>query len=187
MAQAIAMPRQVFYFLPILIFAVVAGYFFWGLDPARDPGMVPTVMIDKPVPDFDLPPIEGTTGPGLSADDLRNGEVTLVNFFASWCIPCRVEHGYITELAERDGERIVGINYKNKPEEALAWLAELGNPYRQIGADFDGRAGIEWGVYGLPETFIVDKTGRIRFRHVGPLDPEVIRTTIKPILKELRQ
>jgi cytochrome c biogenesis protein CcmG/thiol:disulfide interchange protein DsbE len=113
--------------------------------------------------------------------------VTLVNFFASWCLPCRVEHPILTELVKRDGARLVGINYKNEPEEARAWLAELGDPYALIGADTTGRAAIEWGVYGLPETFIVDKGGRIRYRHVGPIDARALEREIRPRLRKLEK
>jgi len=173
------------YFIPAIVFGVIAGYLLWGLDPDRDPREIPSVMIDKPVPEFELAPIEGMKGPGLAAADLRNGQVTLVNFFASWCVPCRVEHPILIELVERDGVRLVGINYKNEPEEARAWLAELGNPYAQIGADTSGRAGIEWGVYGLPETFVIDKQGRIRYRHVGPIDARALKWEIRPRLREL--
>ncbi len=170
---------------PVLVFAVVAAYFLWGLDPTRDPRAVPSVMIDKPVPEFALPAIEGMDGPGLTSDDLKTGEVTLVNFFASWCLPCRAEHFFLTELAEKHGVRLVGINYKNDPLDARAFLAELGNPYRQIGADADGRVGIDWGVYGLPETFIVDGTGRIRYRHVGAIDAHAMNAIIRPLIMEL--
>ncbi|MFQ5776001.1 MAG: DsbE family thiol:disulfide interchange protein [Kiloniellaceae bacterium] len=183
-ARGLASPRRLVYLLPALIFAVVAAYFLWGLDPKRDPRLVPSVMIDKPVPEFDLPPIEGTDGPGLSSADLRTGEVTLVNVFASWCIPCRVEHPLLMEL-KRQGVRLAGINYKNKPQEARAWLAELGNPYARIGADVSGRVGIDWGVYGVPETFVVDGSGRIRYKHTGPIDRTALDGTIRPLLKEL--
>ena len=173
------------YFIPAIVFGVIAGYFLWGLDPDRDPREIPSVMIDKPVPEFELAPIEGMEGPGLAAADLRNGQVTLVNFFASWCLPCLAEHPILIELVERDGVRLVGINYKNEPEEARAWLAELGNPYARIGADASGRVGIDWGVYGLPETFVIDKQGRIRYRHVGPVDARALKREIRPRLREL--
>ncbi len=173
------------YFIPVIVFGVIAGYFLWGLDPDRDPREIPSVMIDQPVPEFDLAPIEGMEGPGLATADLRNGQVTLVNFFASWCLPCLAEHPILIELVERDGVRLVGINYKNEPQEARAWLAELGNPYARIGADTSGRVGIEWGVYGLPETFVIDKQGRIRYRHVGPIDARVLEREIRPRLRRL--
>ncbi len=173
------------YFVPVIVFGVIAGYLLWGLDPERDPREIPSVMIDKPVPEFELAPIEGMEGPGLAAADLRTGQVTLVNFFASWCLPCLAEHPILTELVERDGVRLVGINYKNEAEEARAWLAELGNPYARIGADTSGRVGIDWGVYGLPETFVIDRGGRIRYRHVGPLDARTLERTIRPMLRKL--
>ncbi len=179
------MRRRLLFLVPAIIFAAIAGQFLWGLDPERDPRAIPSVMIDKPVPEFDLGPIEGMEGPGLKTADLTGGQVTLVNFFASWCLPCRIEHPILIELVKRDGARLVGINYKNEPEEARVWLAELGNPYAMIGADVSGRAGIEWGVYGLPETFVVDKKGRIRYRHTGPIDPRTLEQKIRPLLRKL--
>lgn len=179
------MLRRLLYLVPVVIFGFVAGYFLWGLDPRRDPRLLPSVMIDQPVPEFELAAIEGMDGPGLKTADLTDGRVTLVNFFASWCVPCRIEHPFLIELVERDGVRLVGINYKNEAEEARAWLTQLGNPYAQIGADVSGRVGIEWGVYGLPETFIVDKRGRIRYRRVGPIDTYTLTREIRPLLKEL--
>ncbi len=179
------MRRRLLYLVPVVIFGVVAGYFFWGLDPNRDPRLLPSVMIDQPVPEFELAAIEGMEGPGLKTADLTNGQVTMVNFFASWCVPCRLEHAFLIELVERDGVRLVGVNYKNEAEEARAWLAQLGNPYAQIGADTTGRVGIEWGVYGLPETFIVDKKGRIRYRRVGQIDTYTLEQEVRPMLREL--
>ena len=185
MAEGLAMPNRLIYVTPALIFAMVAGYLFWGLDPERDPRAVPTVMIDRPVPAFDLPPIAGMTGPGLASADFQTGETTLVNFFASWCLPCRVEHRYLTELAKRDGVRLLGINYKNEADLARSWLKKLGNPYARIGADVTGRVAIDWGVYGLPETFIVDGRGQIRYRHVGPIDEDALNREIRPRIKAL--
>jgi len=177
--------RRLLYLLPLLLFVVIAGYFMWGLDSERDPRAVPSVMIDKPVPEFDLPMIRGMDGAGLAASDLRGQGVTLVNFFASWCIPCRAEHPLLEKMVREDGVRLVGINYKNKPEEARAWLAKLGNPYARIGADESGRVAIDWGVYGVPETFVVDNESRIRYRHLGPLTPAAIEDTVLPLLREL--
>jgi len=177
--------RRLIYLAPVLIFAVVAGYFLWGLNPSRDPSAIPSVMIDQPVPDFVLPPIQGMDGPGLSAADLKTGEVSLVNFFASWCVPCRAEHPLLMDLAKRKGIRLFGINYKNKPEEARQWLTMLGDPYLSIGADVEGRVAIDWGVYGLPETFIIDCAGRIRYRQLGPMFPAAIEETILPMIEEL--
>ena len=179
------MRRRLLYLIPVVIFGVIAGNLLWGLISDRDPNAIPSVMIDQPVPEFALGPIEGMVGPGLKTADLANGQVTLVNFFASWCVPCRIEHALLTELVKHDRARLVGINYKNEPEEARAWLAQLGNPYAAIGADTTGRVGIEWGVYGLPETFVIDKGGRIRYRHVGQLDADALDRTIRPLLEEL--
>ncbi len=179
------MLRRLLYLIPVVIFGVIAGNFLWGLISDRDPNAIPSVLIDQPVPEFELGPIEGLVGPGLKTADLTNGQVTLVNFFASWCVPCRIEHALLAELVKHDRARLVGINYKNEPEEARAWLAQLGNPYAAIGADTTGRVGIEWGVYGLPETFVIDKQGRIRYRHVGQLDADALDRTIRPLLREL--
>ncbi|MHA1153419.1 MAG: DsbE family thiol:disulfide interchange protein [Alphaproteobacteria bacterium] len=179
------MPRRLLYLFPVVIFGVITGYFIWGLNPERDPRKIPSVMIDQPVPEFELGPIEGMEGPGLKTADLTDGRITLVNFFASWCVPCRLEHAFLIELVKRDGVRLVGVNYKNEAEEARAWLAQLGNPYAQIGADTTGRVGIEWGVYGLPETFIVDKKGRIRYRRVGQIDTYTLEQEIRPTLRKL--
>lgn len=177
--------RRLLYLAPVLVFALIAGYFLWGLDPDRDPSALPSVLIDKPVPEFALPPISGMEGPGLTSDSLRAGEVTLVNVFASWCVPCRIEHPLFMELAQRDDIHLAGINYKNKAEDARSWLADLGNPYERIGADEDGRVAIDWGVYGVPETFVVDGEGRIRYRHVGPVDRRAVEETILPLIEEL--
>ncbi|MDX1485786.1 MAG: DsbE family thiol:disulfide interchange protein [Alphaproteobacteria bacterium] len=156
-------------YLPLAVAALLAVVFLWALDRGRDPSLVPSPLIDKPAPEFTLAGFDG--GPKLTDADLKGG-VTVVNVFASWCLPCRAEHPYLMALA-RDGKaRIFGINYKDKAEDAKAWLKELGNPYARIGADANGRVAIEWGVYGVPETFVVDAAGRIRMKHVGPLTPD---------------
>lgn len=179
------MLRRLLYLLPVIIFAVIAGYFLWGLSPERDPGNVPTAMIDKPTPDFDLAAVPGLSVPGLATADLAAGEVVMVNFFASWCVPCRAEHAYLTAFSEQSGVPLYGINHRDKPEDAVAWLAELGNPYRRIGAD-PGRGAVEWGVTGVPETFVIDGAGRIRWHHRGPLVPEVIERDLEPLIAALR-
>lgn len=156
--------------LPIAVVAVVGSFFYWGLTSDRDPSLIPSVLISQPVPAFDLPPVAGMDSPGLSQGDLRGaGELVVVNVFASWCLPCRAEHGVLTRMQAERGFKLVGINYKDKPENAARWLAELGNPYAAIGSDENGRAGLEWGLSGVPETFIVDATGVIRHREVGPV------------------
>ena len=179
--------RRLIYFLPLVVFAVVAGWFLWGLDPERNPREVRSNLVDKPVPAFDLAPVEGTGTPGLSTADLQNGEVTLVNFFASWCIPCRAEHPLLMELAEDSEIRLVGINYRDKPPAGARWLDQLGNPYSRIGLDGRGRTAIDWGVSGVPETFIIDREGRIRHQHIGPIHPNQLEEEILPVLEALKQ
>ena len=180
------MTQRLLYLLPVLLFAVVAGYFLWGLSPDRDPNALPSVMVDKPSPSFDLPAVPGLPQPGFSSSDLGQGEVVMVNFFASWCVPCRAEHPYLTELAERSGVPLYGINHRDKPAAAIAWLDELGNPYQRIGADA-GRGAVEWGVSGVPETFILDGEGRIRYHHRGPLVGGLIEKEVEPMLRALEK
>jgi cytochrome c biogenesis protein CcmG/thiol:disulfide interchange protein DsbE len=172
--------------LPVAAFAALAVVFASYLHRIGSGGKniaeVPSALIDKPAPTFSLPPIEGRRD-GFASGDLA-GQVALVNVFASWCAPCRAEHPILMRLA-RDGVPIYGINHKDRPEDALRFLAELGNPYRAIGADRDGRVSLEWGVYGYPETFVIDREGRIRYRHVGPIMPEHLERTILPLLRKL--
>ena len=144
---------------------------------------MPSALIDKPAPAFDLPPIVGRKD-GLATADLK-GRVSLVNVWASWCPPCRAEHPVLMTLA-RDGVPIYGINYKDKPEDAMRFLKTLGNPFARIGADTTGRTAIDWGVYGYPETFVVDAAGRIRYRHVGPINPGQLDSIIRPILRKVQ-
>jgi cytochrome c biogenesis protein CcmG, thiol:disulfide interchange protein DsbE len=173
--------RRLLYLLPVLVFIGVGIGLAVGL--TRDPGVLPSALLDRPVPAFELPPIEGRGGDGLSSQDLA-GDVALVNVFASWCVPCRAEHPVLMGLAER-GVPIYGINYKDRPEQASAWLAELGDPFRRIGADRDGRVSIDWGVYGVPETFFIGPDGRIRHKFVGPLQPRDVEEILLPLMAEL--
>jgi cytochrome c biogenesis protein CcmG/thiol:disulfide interchange protein DsbE len=172
--------RRLFYVLPILLFVVLAGYFFLGLK--RDPSLLPSALLDKPAPEFVLPGIDGQ--PGLAHADLA-GHVTLVNFFASWCAPCRMEHPLLMRLAGEGRIALYGIDYKDKPEDAARLLAQLGDPYKRIGVDRDGRTAIDFGVYGVPETYVLDKEGRIRFRQVGPISAADYDDKILPLLKQL--
>lgn len=172
--------------LPVAVFLVLVGFFAWRLvlmNRGDMPNMIPSVMIDKPAPAFDLPPL-GLDKAGLKTADLQ-GQVTLVNFFASWCVPCRVEHPLLTQIAQK--VRLVGIVYKDKPEDARAWLARLGNPYDRLAQDREGRAGIDFGVYGVPESYLIDKQGRIRYKQVGPFTPEDIQGKLLPLLAELNK
>lgn len=178
MRPAFVLPAAVFAALA----AVLAVYLHQLDSGAREPGRVPSALIGRPAPPLDLPPIDGQAG-GLSSGMLV-GEPSLVNVFASWCPPCRVEHPVLMRLA-RDGVPIYGVNYKDAPEDARAFLAELGDPYRAVGADRSGRTAIDWGVYGYPETFVVDQGGRIRHRHVGPLTAHDLEARIRPLLDRL--
>jgi len=180
MRPAFVVPVAIFLGLA-LVFAVYLHQVGTG---GKSVSELPSALIDRPVPVFRLPPIEGE-GVGLASTRLA-GEVSLVNVWASWCPPCRHEHPLLMRLA-REGVPIYGINYKDKPEAAKAFLAELGNPYRAIGADRTGRVAIDWGVYGYPETFVIGSDGRIRYRHVGPLTPEDLEQRIFPLLKGLKQ
>jgi cytochrome c biogenesis protein CcmG/thiol:disulfide interchange protein DsbE len=165
---------RLLYFLPVAIFAALAILFLvrlFGGDPSR----VPSALIGQPVPAFALPPLpglveEGRPVPGLSGADLK-GKVTIINVWASWCVPCRQEHPSLVELAKDPSARLAGIDYKDNPENARRFLGALGNPFAAVGADQSGRAAIDWGVYGVPETFIVGPDGTIRHKHIGPLLP----------------
>ncbi len=174
--------------LPLTGFLLLAGVFFGYLQMIRSGEKViselPSALIDKPVPDFDLPPIAGYIKPGLSSGDFE-GKVSVVNVFASWCIPCRAEHEVVTRLAEMGVAAVYGLNYKNDSAQAIAWLEQLGDPYAAIGADVGGRVGIDWGVYGVPETFVIDPAGKIRFKHVGPLTFQALERDVLPVIREL--
>jgi len=176
------MRRRWVYLLPVVIFVLLAGGFYYGLQINSD--VLPSALIDKPAPNFELPPLPGHE-PGFSSADLT-GHVSLVNTFASWCTPCRAEHPVLNALAAERRVPIYGIDYKDKEEAAVAWIAALGNPYTRIGAD-DGRVGIDWGVYGVPETFVVDGAGRIRYKHVGPLTQADLDRTILPLVAKLEK
>ena len=152
---------------PLIIFAGLVAIF--ALNINRDPSLVRSVLINKPAPQFALKAVQGTDREGFDTASLQ-GAVTVVNVFASWCVPCRDEHPFLEALKQATGAQLLGINQKDAPENAARFLAELGNPYDAVGADADGRTSIDWGVYGVPETFVVDATGTITFKHVGPID-----------------
>ena len=174
--------KRLFFLLPLAIFLGMAFYFAISL--TKDPRILPSALIDQPVPAFNLPALKPEK-PGLATGDLK-GKVTIVNVFASWCVPCRAEHPLWMKLAESGEVPIHAINWKDQRAAAVNWLQELGDPYSRIGYDFDNKAGIEWGVYGVPETYVIDREGRIRYKHVGPLFPETYMEVIAPLLKELR-
>jgi len=176
MAEATAPRSRLIFILPALVFFGLAVLFLVQLTSGRNPAELPSVLLNKPVPTFSLAPLEGLMAegkpvPGFSNEDLK-GHVTIVNVFASWCAPCRQEHPLLVELARDPSVRLVGINQKDNPDNARRFLGALGNPYAAVGVDPNGRASIDWGVYGVPETFIVGPDGMIRHKHIGPLTPE---------------
>lgn len=173
---------------PLLLFGALAAVFYFQLVSGKDTSELPSALIDKSVPIFDLPPLdgfkhEGQQVPGLKSADL-NGKVSLVNIFASWCVPCRAEHPVLMKLAENKELNIVGINYKDRAENARRFLGVLGNPYTRIGVDPRGRTAIEWGFYGIPETLLVGPDGIVRHKIVGPIDPEKFKA-LKVKIQEL--
>lgn len=170
-------------YIPLLVFLVMAV--FLGIGLTMNPRDVPSPLIGKPVPEFSLPPVKGRTL-GLASADLR-GEVSLVNVFASWCVACREEHPVLMGLGKSGIVPIHGLNYKDKPDDAKAWLDQLGDPYTRTGADISGRVAIDWGVYGVPETFVIDRNGLIAHKHIGAITPEALSKTIMPIIDKLKK
>ena len=168
--------------LPLILFVALTIALGWGL--TQNPREIPSVLIGKPVPEFTLPPVQGRPL-GLASADLK-GSVSLVNVFASWCTACRDEHPLFMQLKAQDVIPIHGLNYKDRPDDAARWLDMLGDPYTRTGADRDGRVAIDWGVYGVPETFVIGKDGRIAYKHIGAVTPEVLQTTIMSLVEALR-
>lgn len=171
--------------LPIAVFLVLAALFYRGL--SGDPTEVPSVLINKPVPEFTLQPVEGINLPGLSTADLKKGSITFVNVWASWCVPCRAEHPLLMELAKREDIRIVGINQKDDPENARRFLMTLGVPFAAVGSDINGRVSVDWGVYGVPESFVVDGEGVIRLKWIGPLTQGALKNQIIPKIEAIKR
>ncbi|MDF1848997.1 MAG: DsbE family thiol:disulfide interchange protein [Parvibaculaceae bacterium] len=171
--------------LPIAGFLGLAALFYVAIF-GGDPSEVPSALLGKPVPDFTLPAVADTGVPGFATDDLHTGEVTVVNVWASWCVPCRQEHPLLEALARESGAPIFGLNYKDSGDAAQRFLATLGNPFARVGADRDGRVSIDWGVYGVPETFVVDGEGKIVLKHVGAIDPTSLTEKILPAIARAR-
>jgi cytochrome c biogenesis protein CcmG/thiol:disulfide interchange protein DsbE len=171
--------RRLFVLLPLLIFFGLAGLFLSQLLSGRDVSEVPSALIGQPAPQTNLPALEGSNLPGLDSK-LFAGKVTLVNVFASWCAPCREEHPVLLALAQDKRFVMAALNYKDRPENARRFLGDLGNPFQAIGVDEAGGTAIDWGVYGVPETFVIGKDGKIAYKHVGPLTPETVQTLLLP-------
>ena len=178
--------------LPLVIFAALAAFFLWKLETGGDPSALPSVLLGKPAPDFALKPVpvplaDGTAMPGLAVADLKNpgpGRVTIVNFWASWCVECRTEHETLKRLKNDPRVRLVGVAYKDEPKNAARWLTDMGNPYVATGLDENGRVGIDWGVYGVPETYVVRPDGVISYKFIGPLSDGAIKAVLGPKIDE---
>ncbi|MEO1767167.1 DsbE family thiol:disulfide interchange protein [Thiobacter aerophilum] len=169
------------FLVPLFIFLVLVGFLWKGL--SRDPREVPSPLVGKPAPTFHLPRLDAPEKI-FSPSDMR-GQVWLLNVWASWCVSCREEHPVLVELAKRRDVPLIGLNYKDQRPAALAWLERFGNPYHLSVSDADGRVGIDYGVYGVPETYVIDRAGIIRMKHIGPVTPEVLDTKILPLVAEL--
>jgi len=179
--------RRILVLVPLAVFAALAALFLVRLF-SGDPGRIPSALIGHPAPAVDLPPVaglerDGKAIPGISAAEFR-GNVTVVNVWASWCIPCHDEAHFLLELAGDTRIRLVGINYKDQPDNARRFLNRYGNPFAASGADQNGRAAIEWGVYGVPETFLVGRDGRIAYKLVGPLSAQNLEREMKPAIEK---
>lgn len=170
------------YLIPLAVFIVIAGFLAAGLK--LNPREVPSPFVDKPAPVFTLPRLSNTQAT-IGTDDMQ-GQVWLLNVWASWCAACYTEHPLLNDLAA-EGITIIGLNHKDKDADAKRWLSDLGNPYEITAVDLDGRVGIEWGVYGVPETFVIDKAGIVRYKHIGPVTEQDLVQTIRPLLETLQQ
>ncbi len=174
-------------FFPLIIFIALAGIFLIRLGDRSISTNVPSPLVGKPAPTTMLEPLVGLTQDGkqvegINSKTFKNG-ITIVNVFASWCAPCRVEHPFLKELAKRADLKILGINYKDSSQNALRFLGALGNPYAAVGIDPKGKAAIDWGVYGVPENYIIDSNGIIRYKHIGPIDSHSIKKISQEIEK----
>jgi cytochrome c biogenesis protein CcmG/thiol:disulfide interchange protein DsbE len=187
-ASSVTGTRRLLVLLPLLVFLVLAALFVFRLG-SGDPSRIPSALIGRPAPETNLPPVPGLNGgdgkpmPGLSAADF-NGAVTLVNVWASWCVPCHDEAPLLETLAADKRIRLVGINYKDQPDNARRFLGRYGNPFAAAGADQNGRASMEWGVYGVPETFIVGRDGKIAYKLVGPITEANLVSIVRPEIEK---
>lgn len=176
-------PRFLLALLPLVLLVGLIAVF--ATQMGRDTSLVRSVLIDKPAPTFTLPAVAGTGVDGFDTASLT-GEVTVVNVFASWCVPCRDEHPLLEVLKAESGVRLYGINQRDQADNAVKFLTELGNPYDRIGGDTDNRVSIDWGVYGVPETFVVNAAGVITYKHVGPMTPETLRDDVLPAVERAK-
>ena len=171
------------FLLPLAIFAMLLAFMVKGL--FLDPRKIPSALIDRPVPDFSLPLLHAPEK-RFAARDMK-GQVWILNVWGSWCVSCRYEHPFLNQLAQQQVVPIVGLNWKDEPAAARQWLTKYGDPYRLSVSDLDGRVAIDFGVYGAPETFVIDKSGAIRYKHTGPIDADVLQRTLLPLIGELQK
>ncbi|MBN9246366.1 MAG: DsbE family thiol:disulfide interchange protein [Hyphomicrobium sp.] len=176
--------------MPVIVFAVVAGFFAMALR-SGDPSRLPSTLVGKPVPETVFPALEGLESggkpeAGFSSADLAKGKVSVVNYWASWCQPCVEEHPFLEQLKEQAGVDLYGVNYKDQTDAARRYIGRYGNPYSAVGTDVSGRAAIDWGVYGTPETFIVNGKGEVVYKHVGPISAESLKTKLLPIIEKAK-
>jgi cytochrome c biogenesis protein CcmG/thiol:disulfide interchange protein DsbE len=181
--------RRLLVLLPLIAFVALAALFYGRLF-SGDPSRIPSALIGRPAPALDLPPLDGLARdgqpvPGLTSAGLK-GEVTVLNVFASWCVPCRDEHPFLVELSKMPGFRLVGLNYKDEAENARRFLGRFGNPYAAVGVDAGGRAAIDWGVYGVPETFVIGRDGRIAYKFIGPIDAQGLKQRLLPEIEKAK-
>ncbi len=174
--------QRLFLFIPVVVFAVLVAFFWRGL--SLDPNEMPSALLNKPVPKFSLPRLANPQE--FNNERIFQGKVSLLNVWATWCVTCRVEHAFLNQL-KNQGIHIVGLDYKDNTVDAQRWIAELGNPYDEILVDEDGRVGLDLGVFGAPETYVVDKQGIIRFKYIGDLNQKVWSETIQPIVNALEK
>ncbi len=174
--------NRLLFLLPLLTLLVMAGFFGWSLLSGRDPASIGSVMVGRPAPALAAPALRAGE-PALTDSLIRSGKPVLLNFFASWCAPCLAEHPLLTRLAERDGVTIIGIAWKNKPEEARAWLKRLGDPFKYAGIDTEGKLSLDWGLSAVPETYLIDGQGIVRLHFRGPLTERDVSDRILPLLR----
>lgn len=172
--------------IPLAIFMLLCGVFLLRLLNPEPLNTVPSALIGKPVPALNLSPVETIDTPFLNSDVIGASDVLVVNVWASWCAPCRIEHLQIQALSKQDGVTVAGINYKDEPDNAARFLRELGNPYHFIGADRLGLVSVEFGVYGVPETFLIDRAGIIRAKYIGEITPDILHEDVLPMIETIR-
>ncbi len=171
------------YFLPLAIFFGLLWFLYTGF--SLNPREIPSALINKSAPAFELAQLHAPEKK-LGAGDMK-GQVWLLNVWGSWCVSCRYEHPFLNELAKEQVLPIIGLNWKDKPEDAKAWLVKFGDPYKISVSDLDGRVAIDYGVYGAPETFVIDAAGMIRYKHTGPIDADVLRDKLLPVIRGLKK